>query len=304
MYKPTEVLKNKILVIDDMPNNVKILSNLLSKKGYEVYSAENGSLGLEEARRVKPDLILLDIMMPVMDGFTTCREIRSDKLLEAIPVIFITAKNQQEDVVQAFESGGSDYIAKPFFFQEVLHRCRVHIENKLLREQLYELSMKDALTDLWNRRYFTQNAEHEFERAMRYNRDLSFVIADIDDFKLVNDKYGHYVGDIVLKKVGKELERLVRQTDIVGRWGGEEFVILFPETAKQTASDFLERIREKLNSIVFSSEHRDLSVTLSYGVADMTDLLDKQKEFEILYTTADDRLYVAKKNGKNRVVYV
>ncbi len=294
--------KRKILVIDDMSNNLKILENFLLKNEYEVFTAMDGLSGIKIAKEIIPDLILLDIMMPDIDGYETCRHIRDEEKLRDVPVIFITAKNQQEDVLRAFEVGGDDYVVKPFFFQEVLHRIRVHVENKLLREQLFALSMKDPLTGLWNRRYFIDMAKNEMERSLRYNRELSFVICDIDDFKKVNDQYGHSAGDRVLKKIADGLMHSVRHSDCVGRWGGEEFVILFPETDKETALSILERIKDRLCSIVTTCDKAEIWVSLSFGISGLDDLLDGNNEFDVLYKRADERLYVAKNNGKNRIV--
>lgn len=295
--------KRKILVVDDMTNNVRILENFLLKNGYEVFTAMDGAAGLDVARSVLPDLILLDVMMPEMDGYEACRHIRECEELADIPVIFITAKQQQDDILNAFEAGGNDYVAKPFFFQEVLHRIRVHVENKMLREQLYNLSMKDALTGLWNRRYFIDTANKEFERSIRYKRDLSFVICDIDNFKIINDTYGHCVGDNVLKAISRTLQEAVRHSDCVGRWGGEEFVILFTETDKFVTSDFIDRIRCTLSEIKVDTESEPVSVTLSFGVSGLSDLDSRKFDFNKLYSVADKRLYAAKKAGKNRVVF-
>ena len=295
--------KRKILVIDDMANNLKILENILLKNNYAVFTALDGSSGIEIAKEIKPDLILLDIMMPDIDGYDTCRHIRDEEELRDVPVIFITAKNQQEDVLRAFEVGGNDYVVKPFFFQEVLHRIRVHVENKLLREQLYDMSMKDPLTGLWNRRYFTDQANIEIERSLRYNRKLSFVICDIDDFKKVNDKYGHSVGDMVLKKIAEGLINSVRHSDCVGRWGGEEFVILFPEVTKETTFGFLKRIKNTLSGIATTCAKGEISVSLSFGISGLCDLSEGDDEFDMLYKIADDRLYTAKRSGKNCIIF-
>ena len=294
--------KKKILVVDDASNTLAILENFLIKNNYEVFTAVDGISGFEIARSSLPDLILLDVMMPGEVGYDTCRRIRACKEIADVPVIFITAMNQQHDVIKAFEAGGNDYVVKPFFFQEILHRIRVHMDNKLLREQLYEMSMKDMLTGLWNRRYFIDNAFVEFERSLRYKRNMSFVICDIDDFKLINDSYGHCVGDKVLKKIAGVLLDSVRPSDCVGRWGGEEFVVLLPETDKLIASEVADRVRLALSELCVSCEEGDIRVTLSFGVSDLSNLDPNGSALDSIYTIADKCLYAAKKAGKNRVV--
>ncbi len=295
--------KRKILVVDDMPNNLRILENFLLKNNYDVYCADNGTGALEIARKINPDLILLDIMMPDMDGYDTCLKIRESNQLADVPVIFLTAKSQQNDILRAFEVGGNDYVVKPFFFQEVLHRIRVQVENKLLREQLYNLSMKDALTGLWNRRYFMENAKGEFSRALRYERKLSIAIGDIDDFKKINDSYGHCVGDSMLIKVAGIMLNVVRNADCVCRWGGEEFIFLFPETSKAEAAVVVERIRQTIAEDKLRNNDSDISVTMSFGLAGIADAGDADASFDTLYKLADSRLYMAKKSGKNRVIF-
>ena len=294
--------KKKILVIDDAFNTLSILENFLLKNDYEVFTAIDGESGFDMARSCMPDLILLDVMMPGDDGYVTCRNIRSCKEIADVPIIFITAMNQQDDILKAFEAGGNDYVVKPFFFHEVLHRIRVHVENKLLREQLYEMSMKDLLTELWNRRYFIDNAIVEFERSIRHKRNMSFVICDIDNFKKINDSYGHCAGDNVLKRIAETMQDSVRPSDCVGRWGGEEFVVLFPETDKLTAAEVADRMRHELSELRISCESGDIQVTLSFGVSDLKDLDYSGNDFDSIYTIADKRLYAAKKAGKNRVI--
>ena len=295
--------KRTVLIVDDVPNNIVILKNFLIKNGYNVLTATNGVEGIEVAKKEKPDLILLDIMMPVMDGYEACKEIRNDSEIANIPIIFITAKSQQDDILKAFEVGGNDYIIKPFFFQEVLLRINVHVENKLLREQLFEMSMTDPLTSLWNRRYFIEKSNLEFKRSLRYGRDLSFVILDIDNFKNVNDKYGHGVGDEVIKSIADNLREKIRGSDFLCRWGGEEFVILLAETKKSMAALLVERIRCELNFLSVKTDKGEIEVTISYGISGMCDLNNDDMSFDRIYELADKRLYEAKNSGKDKVVF-
>ncbi len=310
MYRTDKVMqinnnerKRKILVVDDMPNNLRILENFLLKNDYDVYCVDNGAGALEIARKVNPDLILLDVMMPDMDGYDTCLKIRESSQLSDIPVIFLTAKSQQNDILHAFEVGGNDYVVKPFFFQEVLHRIRVQVENKLLREQLYNLSMKDALTGLWNRRYFMEAAKSEFIRAQRYKRDLCVAIGDIDDFKKINDNYGHCTGDSIITMVSDIMMSELRSCDCVCRWGGEEFAFLLPETDKSDSAVVIERIRQKISEKTLENAGFEIGVTMSFGLSGIYETGDSEVSFDILYRIADKRMYSAKTTGKNRVVF-
>ncbi|MDP5018043.1 MAG: response regulator, partial [Dolichospermum sp.] len=197
-----------ILVVDDVLLNLQVMAQALESAGYEITLASSGNQALERMQLVRPDLILLDLMMPDMNGFEVCDKIKSDLSLADIPIIFITASNEQEHILQAFDKGAVDYVVKPFNTYELLARVRTHLElrytqnqlKKMLEEQkelvksLEKLANTDSLTGVWNRRYLLNIAEQETKRSRRYNRPLSVLMIDIDHFKNVNDTYGHAIG--------------------------------------------------------------------------------------------------------------
>lgn len=210
----------KLLIVDDAPINIQLLNDVL-KDDVRVFFATNGSDALKIASTTIPDLILLDIMMPEMDGYEVCRKLKTDPLLRDIPVIFITAKSQQEDEATGLELGAVDYITKPFSPGIVRLRVRNHLELKRQRDLLGRLSFLDGLTGLPNRRGFDEFLSREWRRAVRNKSHISIVMIDIDKFKDYNDSYGHLAGDDCLKKVAAILENsLDRAADFVARYGG------------------------------------------------------------------------------------
>ena len=305
MYEIDDFVKRKhrVLVVDDMENNRRILQSFLIKNNYEVEIACDGQECLNVAREFNPDLIILDVMMPVMNGYDACRKIRDDEEMSDIPVVFITAKHQQHDIIKGFTVGGNDYIVKPFFFQEVLLRIKVHIENKLFKEKLLELSMNDPLTSVMNRRCFIEKAGQEIERNKRYGGMLGFVIFDIDDFKKINDSYGHDAGDDVLVGLSERVVKNIRKTDFFCRWGGEEFVVLFVESAPECTYDLCEKLRHLISDKSYPTRSGELKVTVSFGMSSSTEVTTEDWSVETLCTIADKRLYIAKNTGKDRVVF-
>ncbi len=437
-----------ILVVDDAPENIKLLSRIFSKCGYQIQVADNGAQAIEIAQTILPDIILLDINMPVMDGFEACAQLKRDERTCDIPIIFISALDNIENKAKAFQVGGVDYILKPFEYEEVQARVETHLalrhlrvqleqanqalavqveeltnsrellaqrerrlsafvnalpnlsfildergrylevianETSLLatrpekligrliedvlppqenakivdaigqtiqtgqiqmieykipvasggerwfegrialmekgdlgqgkvvfmasditeRVQLYQevqrLANLDGLTGCFNRRYFMEKAAQEIHRSMRYNRPLSLLMIDIDHFKGVNDRYGHQAGDQLLCNLVLLCQKQIRNDDTLGRYGGEEFIVLMPETASEGAMLASERLREKIEKMKINTLEGGLSVTVSMGLASLERGFDKTHTLDALIKSADLALYAAKAAGRNCV---
>ena len=292
-----------VLIVDDMATNLEVLSKLL-KTDYHVKVAKSGQKALEIANSDdKPDLILLDIEMPEMDGYEVCRQLKSNPSTNSIPVIFLTARDSQSDEEFGLNLGAVDYIAKPYNPTIVKIRVRNHMALKLKSDWLEKLSMMDGLTNVPNRRYFDNEYDKYFKQAIRESQNLFIVMIDVDDFKAYNDHYGHGKGDECLIKIAHTLQsNLKRPMDILARYGGEEFVILLKDIedagALQVVQDLVESIEQLGIKHAFSSASKN--VTISAGLSKHARGLTK----ESLLTNADNALYQAKKDLKNHFVYL
>lgn len=294
--------KLMILLVDDAPTNIQMLNETL-KDGYHLFFATNGRDALRIASESVPDLILLDVIMPDMDGYEVCRKLKADPILRNVPIIFITAMNQQEDEAIGLELGAVDYITKPFNPTIVRLRIRNQIELKRQRDMLARLSHLDGLTGIPNRRALDEALEREWRRGTRSLRPLSLLMMDIDHFKAYNDSCGHLAGDDCLRAVAQSLKvPLGRAADFVGRYGGEEFLAVLPETdqigAQIVASEILEGIAQL--AIPHPASPLGKTVTASIGVA--TAIADREHQHTRLLQGADSALYQAKLEGRNRIV--
>ncbi len=303
-YCPPE--DNLILVVDDVSKNLQLIIEILDEAGYSTTFANSGKQAIERVKSASPDLILLDLMMPEMNGLEVCKYIRSQAIYEYIPIIFLTASNEKEDLLKAFEYGAVDYITKPFNGKELLARIKTHLDLKNTRDQLQEaynhlekLVITDHLTGIFNRRAIFNFAEEEFTRCSRYHRVFSILMIDVDFFKSINDNYGHDVGDEVLVAVAKGIQSSIRKVDVLGRFGGEEFVVILPETCLQTGINVAHKIKETVSKIGLESLPDYQEITVSVGVASY-EIGDRKVE-EII-KRADRSLYYAKNQGRNRVV--
>jgi two-component system, cell cycle response regulator len=312
---PDEQTK-RILVVDDHPDNIQLLRARLEARGYIVEEAADGEAALARVyTSPPPDLILLDVMMPKIDGLEVARRIKSDDSLPFIPVIMQTALDSTESMVQGFEAGADDYIAKPVNFRELDARVRSLLRIQTLQSaleqrerelsaanaQLLVLSSTDVLTGVANRRALEERLHDMWEHSQRLHEPLSLVMCDIDHFKRVNDEYGHQVGDVVLQQFARLLVTEAREIDRVGRYGGEEFVLLLPGTVLDAAVTFAERIRACVEKREFTyDDGQTLHRTMSCGIAAWPHPLVADQE--ALIKAADDALYVAKETGRNRVV--
>lgn len=303
-----------ILVVDDVSHNLKVLCNILGKRDYRIAVAKSGLQALEMVEKVTPDLILLDVMMPELDGFEVCRRLQQSPSTRDVPVIFLTAKAENENVVQGFEIGAVDYITKPFNATELLVRVQTHLELKQARqelliknrelteakEKLEQAARTDALTQLANRRGLLERFDVEKNRFERSQRSFSMLMGDIDNFKQINDNHGHNCGDYTLTSISKIMLGLVRKQDTVGRWGGEEFLLLLPETNANGARITAEKIRETIANHPFNYEGLSLSIQITFGICTYGDTCSG--DIDDCIRVVDDALYKGKASGKNCVV--
>jgi two-component system, cell cycle response regulator len=300
-----------ILVADDEPVNLALIKRRLEWEHYQIHTAEDGRAAVELAKRLRPDLIILDVMMPVMDGLQACRLLKEDPSTRDIPVIFLSALDDTATKVSGLSLGANDYISKPFRVEELLARVAVAIRLKRERDELREtteearrraeaaseMSMTDALTGLLNRYGFHRALQRELSEARRYSRPLSCLLIDLDYFKRVNDTYGHAAGDTALLQMGRVLTEAVRGSDVVCRYGGEEFLVLAPETALEGALALADKIRLTVSARLFGDGERVFELTLSVGAAQ---LLPGESGNDMI-ARADEALYQAKQAGRNRV---
>jgi diguanylate cyclase (GGDEF)-like protein len=306
-----------LLIVDDTPENIAVLFTFLSGQGFKILVAETGEDAIENAQEEQPDLILLDVLMPGIDGFETCRRLKNDPPTQDIPIIFITALSDTLDKVKAFKLGAVDYITKPFQQEEVLARVNTHLTIRRLQQELQaqktaleqanlelqRLATLDSLTKVANRRRLDEYLQREWRRAARERTSLSLILCDIDYFKDYNDHYGHQAGDDCLQQVAEAISKAVKRPgDLVARYGGEEFTVILPHTSIEGAVQVAHFIQNNLQElkIVHSYSQVNEYITLSIGVACLVP--HPQKLPEQLISLADSALYEAKKQGRNRIV--
>ncbi len=286
--------KPTLLIVDDAPSNIQLLAGLL-KDSYQIKIATSGQRCLELSQNnPAPDLILLDIQMPEMDGYEVCRHLKADEYTRQIPIIFVTGRDQTEDEALGLSLGAVDYITKPYSSAIVEARIATQIKLKQQSDELRRLATEDQLTGLYNRHFLIDVAAKRVSQAHRHKLALSVLMIDIDRFKAVNDEYGHNVGDAVLREVAAIFKRQSRSEDIIARFGGEEFVILLDNCDLAKGSQKAEILRASLDT----SEIQGLRVSASFGLAQ---LRSNGETFNELLHRADEAVYKAKNNGRNRV---
>lgn len=297
----------RVLVAEDEPVSRLQLQGLLRKWGYNVVAAADGPEALRWLEKApdSPRLVVLDRMMPGVDGLEVCRRIRRAGPEPYVYIILLTGEDRKEDVLEGFAAGADDYITKPFDVQELKARVQtgariVELQEQLIaaREQVRLQGLRDSLTHVLNRVAFFEIFEREVARARRNRTSLTLVMGDIDHFKQINDKFGHLSGDAVLRETARRLRVTQRASDAVGRYGGEEFVILAPDCAVAGAVLLAERFREAISAEPMVITGGSLTVTMSFGVATTSDM-DQSGQ---LLRSADEALYRAKEQGRNRVV--
>ena len=295
--------KQRILVVDDSRLNAQIIRDILAED-YEILVATSGqeALGIVMVKSV--DLILLDVVMPKMDGYEVCRRLKNDLETKNIPVIFVSAARNVEDETKGLECGAIDYITNPFNPFIIKARVKNHLELKKYRDILEKLSLIDGLTSIANRRYFDETYEKEWRRALRNEDTLSLIMLDIDFFKKYNDHYGHLAGDECLRKVANVLRKSIKRAgDLVARYGGEEFIVILPSTSKDHAFEIAEKMRKDIESLKITHQMSEVSrsVTVSAGVATVKP--SKGMSPARLIEKVDSALYQAKNKGRNVVVW-
>jgi two-component system, cell cycle response regulator len=299
--------KTKVLVVDDDEDGLYILKLLLTKMKYEVHTAKDGEEALEKADALIPDIILLDVMMPKLNGFEVCKRVKASPEGMYIPIILLTAKSELTSKIEGLDCGADEYLTKPYDMHELTARIRSMLRIKLLNDslrnankQLEALSVTDELTKLFNRRYINRKLDDEFRRATRYKHPLSCLMFDADYFKKVNDEHGHAFGDIVLKEIAAIIMDTAREVDVCGRFGGEEFLALLPDTDLERAFIVADRIRKKVEVHPFTHDTITIHKTVSIGISAIPEDLIKD-EFQLV-EWADIAMYAAKSQGRNRVI--
>jgi len=304
--------KAKVLLVEDDIIQAAATKAILMNVGYEVLHAEDGINAIRLVKSEKPDIILLDVVLPGMDGHEVCRWLKIEETTKGIPVIMLTVKKELSDKISGLQIGADDYLPKPYNELELNARIYALLRTKGLQDelrmknrQLEELldkvnymAITDVLTGLFNRRRFHDVLSSEYERAKRYGIPFSLVLLDIDYFKKVNDTYGHTVGDAVLREVATILKNSIREIDTAARYGGEEFVVVLPNTEKGNAQIFAERMRQSIERHAFSGVNKN--ITVSIGIGGMPDA--KVEDEDKLIRCADFALYRAKQLGRNRTV--
>ena len=330
--------KADILIVDDKPENLRLLATMLTDRGYEVRKAINGKLCIRAALTIVPDLILLDINMPKMSGYEVCLHLKKQPQTQNVPIIFLSALNEPLDKVKAFECGGNDYISKPFQLEEICirienqlkicslqkqlerqkqelekqnKRLEQEIESRLAAEHelrqinhnLQTLATVDSLTQLANRHAFDGFVEREWRRMCREKLPLGIILCDVDHFKLYNDRFGHQAGDRCLQAVARAIsEAAKRPADLVARYGGEEFAVVLPNTDSQGVSIVAEVIRQQVENLRIEHPKSTVKnyVTISLGIACTIPRQDSSPEQ--LISVSDSALYEAKQRGRNQAV--
>ena len=294
--------RTSILVVED-DSTIQALITAVLAMNYDVTAVNTGKAALEQALTGHFDLILLDVGLPDLDGFSVCRQIKNDQRGRDIPVIFLTSRNSAQDEVNGLEAGGIDYIAKPINPAILRARVNNHAELKHSRDTLTRLARIDSLTGLPNRRTFDDVLDREWRRLARSNSPLSLILFDVDHFKLYNDTYGHGGGDLCLRQVAESaITALQRPADMVARYGGEEFAAILPDTGAAGAVAVAEGIREGIANLKVEHEKSSTAPHVTVSIGLVTDVPNLEHSPEILITRADRALYAAKAGGRNRVV--
>jgi diguanylate cyclase (GGDEF)-like protein len=274
-----------------------LLQARLHHEPVELHFALDGQTGLAMALRLQPDLILLDIDMPEIDGFEVCRRLKSDVRTLTIPVIFLAGDTTTEQKIKGLELGATDYVTKPFDAAELRARIRATLRTKYLMDLLSQRALLDGLTGLWNRVYFDSRLSSELVHIRSVNQPLSCLMVDLDHFRQLNERYGHHFGDQVLRETARILLQTCPPGDIVCRYGGEEFAVLVLGTTAEQATELAERIRDAIQQNTWTHGELPVEVTCSIGVADLQRVPPPG-----VVELADEAMFEAKRAGRNRVV--
>ena len=289
----------KLLIIDDDPLALAVAKVRLSKEGVDICCAEGGRAGLEAARREPPDLIVLDMDMPDLPGFDVCRAMKVDPKLQFVPVIFLTASDKRQDKVEGLDLGAVDYVTKPFDPFELRARVRAALRIKHLHDLLIHQAHIDPLTELSDRAALMDRLACEWDRLRQRGGSLCLIVADMDHFREVNERFGHHVGDQLLREVADAFVRRCGTADLPARYGGEIFAILAADRDQTGALALAERCRQGVEALSLDVDGQTAQCTASFGVAASADCPDS----EALFRTAQEALHRAKDAGRNRVEF-
>ena len=308
--------KPLIMVIEDSRLYRQQLIHLCEANDYQTITEDNGIKAIETLYSIHPDLILLDIQLPGMDGYTVCEHIRQIPAVSQIPVIFLTSSTSDEDIIKGFESGGNDYVTKPFNSVILLSRIKTQLEHVFTRRRLNEyilnqekintllqrqkeklefLASRDQMTGLFNRHYIQSMIAAD---TMSGRHNYCLALFDIDDFKIINDTYGHDAGDIVLREFADIMTDCISQGTQLGRWGGEEFLLYLPDSDIEEATDVVDHIRQRLDSHLFTSDNMTIHATVTCGLS----AYRNSEAYEHIFNRIDKALYMGKERGKNCIV--
>jgi two-component system, cell cycle response regulator len=297
----------RVLIVEDDPVHRRMLEILIGRLGYEALTSSNGREAIERLQSDPAQLVVADWMMPELDGLLLCREIRHRFQERYVYFILVTSRDQRDDLIAAFEAGVDDYLVKPVHQAELSVRIRAAKRILDLQEQLLEAqerlryqAMHDALTGIWNRGAALDALARELERTGREGSALAVAMIDLDHFKRINDTHGHPVGDEVLREVAGRIRAAVRTYDSVGRYGGEEFLVIAPGIEEPQAVELAERIRRQIETAPIVTAGPTLRVTLSVGVVVQSS--HQRAPLESVLSAADQALYKAKRSGRNRSV--
>ena len=292
-----------ILIADDSPVVRAVVRDGLEAEGHLVHEADDGFAAIAMCRDLRPDAVLLDIEMPGLDGREVLEQLKRDPELREVPVVFLTGRTGTDDLVAGLRAGAHDYLRKPFEPAELLARIGSAVRNKRLQDELRQrneeldrMARVDALTQLYNRRHLQEELHRLGPTARRDGWSLAVVLFDVDHFKHVNDTLGHHSGDLVLQHCAGRLLAAARTGDVLGRWGGEEFLLILPNTDVDEAANAAERMRASVADVPIMVEHTELTVTLSGGCA-----ADTLGNVDALLSRADEALYRSKTEGRNRI---
>lgn len=307
--------KFRVLVVDDDSDSLDLLTRWLSMEGYAISAASSGAEALRRIEAERPDLVLLDLMIPPPDGIEVIKTVKKDRVMSTIPLVVMTVKRDVKSKIEALRSGADDFLVKPFHFDELDAVLRSSLKKRYLytsleravrqlkqaNEKLLKLTVTDDRTKLLNDRYLRRRLAEEFKRAQRYGAPLSVMMLDLDHFKQVNDKYGHECGNQVLVEFGRLATENARDIDIVGRYGGEEFLMILPNTDGVRAATVAERVRKATEEHVFHYREFLVRITVSAGLASVPANRSVRTEAELV-KAADNALYRAKQVSRNKVI--
>ncbi|MBN2433919.1 MAG: diguanylate cyclase [Spirochaetes bacterium] len=294
-------MNKKIIVVDDDPVNRTLICSVLKK--YTLFTAEDiKSMYNIIKENGLPDLILLDVMLPEVNGFEAARDLHTEFRNQDVGIIFVSARTEGSSVKEGFDSGGYDYIKKPFDSIELIARVENQLERIERENKLRSDASLDPLTAVYNRRYFKHLVEQKINFCNRKNMKLSIAMIDLDNFKEINDNFSHLAGDYVLQTFASQISESLRKYDLMGRFGGEEFIIAFVDCCKDCSYSIMERLRADVEKRAFIFEGNDISLSFSAGIADLCEIESRKSVYHEILKLSDQRLYEAKRLGRNQIV--